>query len=202
VVIPLVFFGIAGNAAVFIHNPILNQVVCTAFFFLSVFWVVGGCLQSLSKRKHMRKDILRRIKVGDNRGVSLDDSDLGETDVQITCAHAMCGVCALAQEGRQVDFLIPPEKRRLDYVTLQPFMEYFNEIRTLRKEENAHLWSHFTALSKLSRILVKALIAVIAFLVLVAAVLSPTKFQWGNMMVFIVSTSVFLPIVVKMIDDR
>lgn len=97
----------------------------------------------------------------------------------------ICGACALAQEGRELDTLIPAEKRRLDYVTFQPYVDYFNEIRTLRFEKNGKLWDHYAALSKLSRILLKTLISVVMILVIVAGVYSPRRFQWGNMIVFL-----------------
>lgn len=97
----------------------------------------------------------------------------------------LCGACALAQEGRDLDILIPAERRRLDYVTFQPYVDYFNQIRTLRFEKNGKLWDHYAALSKLSRILLKTLISAVMLLVIVAGVISPRSFQWGNMLVFL-----------------
>lgn len=72
----------------------------------------------------------------------------------------LCGSCALSQEAREIEHLIPEEKRAFDYITLQPFMGFMNDIRQLRQENNGVLMKHFNALSKLSRMLLKGLCTV------------------------------------------
>lgn len=93
------------------------------------------------------------------------------------------GVCALAQESRELDLLIPDNQRRFDYVTFQNYFEYFNEIRKLRMESNKKLLSHYQALSTLSRLLMKAFIFVSFGLLMLSVLLSPQSFQIGNMLV-------------------
>lgn len=232
--IPLLFFASAGYAAVYVRNPIANQVISTALLFITIFWIIGGCLYSTHKRALLRKDILRAVKYGLNSDDVADDASLDQTKGEMYCAHRLCGcypidiisdesvvagnsrqnngdfcatisrafsavccgkigccqiqicgACALAQEGRELESLIPKEKRRFDYVTFQPYIEYFNQIRTLRMEQNGTLWSHYAALSKLSRILLKTLMSIVLLLVVISGIFSPQRFQWGNMLVFL-----------------
>ncbi len=270
--IPLFFFCAAGYAAVFIKDRNINQFVSTALLFLSIFWVIGGCMQGTQKRSITRRDLMRYAKVtemtkkskswfggrknkknakndnhqrdgdGDNDddehshpNMNFEDRlDLEQTEAEMYTAHRMCGCypsdqyhdsqhtgqrrkrepdadfcarlsrlfsslccgkllrcqlqlcgsCALAQEGRQIDAIVPAERRRLDYVTFESYLSYFNDIRKLRKEQNGKLWCHYMALSKLSRILIKCLIAVIIVLDFVSLVFKPSNFNWGNMLVF------------------
>mmetsp|Transcript_15583 Transcript_15583/g.29395 ORF Transcript_15583/g.29395 Transcript_15583/m.29395 type:complete len:743 (-) Transcript_15583:35-2263(-) len=236
ILIPLLFFALAGYAAVYIRNPVVNQVVSTSLLFITIFWIFGSFLYSTHKRAMLRKDILRAVKYGLNPDGEADDVKLDQTKGEMYCAHRLCGcypidivsdhsvdasttatsrtsddlcatfsrgfsacccgkfgwcqiqlfgACALAQEGRELESLIPKEKRRFDYVTFQPYIEYFNQIRTLRMEQNGKLWSHYAALSKLSRILLKTLLSTILLLVVISAIFSPQRFQWGNMLVFL-----------------
>jgi hypothetical protein len=47
------------------------------------------------------------------------------------------GICGMAQESREIEFtLLPPAYRRLDYVTMQPMMQYYEEIYN-------HRWKRF-----------------------------------------------------------
>lgn len=102
-----------------------------------------------------------------------------------SCQLQVLGVCALAQEGRELDRIVPQHERRFDYVTFQPYVNYYNSIRTLRKEGNDKIWSHYTALSKLSRILLKSLFSFISIMAIIALVVSPPGFQWQNLLVFL-----------------
>lgn len=239
ILIPLLFFASAGYAAVYVRNPIVNQVLSTALLFLTIFWIIGSCLYSTHKRARLRKDILIVAKYGLDSDGTGNDASLDQTEGEIYCAHRLCGcypidmvsdegvgsvaaaastirqkdgdicttfsrafsaaccgkcgwcqvqlcgACALAQEGRELESLIPMEKRRFDYLTFQPYMEYFNQIRTLRMEQNGKLLSHYAALSKLSRILLKALMSIILLMVVISGIFSPQRFQWGNVLVFL-----------------
>ena len=67
-------------------------------------------------------------------------------------------ICALAQEARETRLLLPPKDQRVDYITHQPFEEYFKDVHFLRRKwktsngKYSYGWkSHFAALSKLSR---------------------------------------------------
>jgi len=47
----------------------------------------------------------------------------------------VCGICGLAQEGREVELLMDASQRRIDYITMQPFMEYYPNIFKARHGE-------------------------------------------------------------------
>jgi len=97
----------------------------------------------------------------------------------------ICGICALAQEGRELDSMVHVDKRRMDYVSFQFYTDYFNPIRKLREEKDNNLLNHYKALSKLSRMILKTLGFTIfaAFLLSIARI--GNKFRFGNMLVFI-----------------
>jgi hypothetical protein len=61
-----------------------------------------------------------------------------------------CGICAIAQEGRDLNKLVAPHKRAVDYVTMQPVLEYYSEILSLRYSRNWNFFVHLMAASKLS----------------------------------------------------
>lgn len=48
----------------------------------------------------------------------------------------LCGLCGVAQEGRQVEKLIHQKYRRVDYVTMQPMLEYYPAIYDARDNED------------------------------------------------------------------
>jgi hypothetical protein len=73
------------------------------------------------------------------------------------CWLQCCGVCALAQEARQINRLISPEKRLVDYVTFERYCEYFEHIKKIRTKQDSAILNHFKAVSKLSRMLLKTL---------------------------------------------
>jgi len=97
----------------------------------------------------------------------------------------ICGICAVAQEARQIDALVSIDRRRMDYVTLQSYFDYFNEIRKLRAEKNGKLLDHYMALSKLSRMMIKTLFFVIIILSLFSVAVAPKDFHWTHMLVFV-----------------
>jgi hypothetical protein len=83
-----------------------------------------------------------------------------------SCCFGMCckvwcqcfSMCAIAQEAREIRLLIPPFVQRMDYITHQPFEEYFRNIYMLRKNyknsfghDNGGWRLHLSALSILSR---------------------------------------------------
>jgi len=73
------------------------------------------------------------------------------------CWFQFCGICALAQEGRQVHKLVSPQKRFVDYITFERYYEYFERIKKLRMDKDGSIFNHYQALSKLSRMLLKTL---------------------------------------------
>lgn len=87
----------------------------------------------------------------------------------------LCGVCGMAQESREIEqTLLPPAYRRLDYITMQPMLKYFEPIYTQRWRlfhnsdggEPAVIgpFSEWPQLSQLSKILLQGWIALTIFL--------------------------------------
>ena len=75
-----------------------------------------------------------------------------------------CGLCALAQEGREANLTLPRHLRMVDYVTMEPFLMYYPRIVELRRSAAGSLADHLRALSGLSSLLVRSLLAVLAAL--------------------------------------
>ena len=82
------------------------------------------------------------------------------------CWWNCCGMCASAQEDREMRKLFPREKFRMDYITMQPYSEYYPDIQTLRRSQDGSLWAHLKTMSKLSTTLVR--IVAIGLLILLA----------------------------------
>lgn len=75
----------------------------------------------------------------------------------------MCGVCALAQEGRELEAVIHPAHRRLDYITMQPMLDYYPAIYEQRCAGESTL-SWWGRLSQFSQDLVRTSIIVLVVL--------------------------------------
>jgi RsiW-degrading membrane proteinase PrsW (M82 family) len=62
----------------------------------------------------------------------------------------ICGICALAQEARQVESLLHPGYRHIDYVTMQPYLEYYPLIYDDRHNEESETswWERLSQFSK------------------------------------------------------
>ena len=73
-----------------------------------------------------------------NRGVEVEESlcsCLFKTFCSPICGmHMQCGgVCGMAQESREIEnSLLPPAYRRLDYVSMQPMLAYYEDIYNQR----------------------------------------------------------------------
>jgi hypothetical protein len=107
------------------------------------------------------------------------------------CHVQCCGMCALAQEAREVAQWVPASQRRLDYITMQPAVDY--HAHTLLLEHgDSHLpvmtrCSRFVAfsfqsLSKLSQQLIVFWAAAVAVLILLGVALN---YSLGHVMVFV-----------------
>ena len=74
------------------------------------------------------------------------------------CWCNCCGVCATAQEDREMRRHYPRDKFMMDYITMQPYADYYPAIQALRDESGGASsssssglwWTHFGAMSKLS----------------------------------------------------
>jgi len=110
---------------------------------------------------------------------------------------AQCGsVCALAQEAREVRLLLAPKLQRLDFITHQPFAEYYGDVYFLRQSWKGMLGSdakktgwgpHIRALSTLSRYLLLLFIAVTAVIILTERLNPRANFQWGDAFVLLMT---------------
>ena len=107
-------------------------------------------------------------------------------------------ICALAQEAREVRLLVPPRDQRVDYITHQPFEEYFKDVHFLRRKwksngvlksgEGYGGWkSHLGALSKLSRYILITFLSVTAVIILTERVNPQAIFSWGDAFVLIMT---------------
>jgi RsiW-degrading membrane proteinase PrsW (M82 family) len=66
----------------------------------------------------------------------------------------LCGMCGVAQESRQLEMLLPEGYRQIDYITMQPVMEYYPAIYRARHGEDDSS-SRWQRLSKLSKIILR-----------------------------------------------
>jgi hypothetical protein len=97
------------------------------------------------------------------------------------CHLQLFGVCAVAQESRHLQEAIPAAARpglwQRDYITMQPWTEYYPSILRLRLSNQINCLPHFKALSRLSR---RILIGTVAFFLFVTVMfLLPIRFpKW------------------------
>ncbi len=104
------------------------------------------------------------------------------------CSLQLCGMCAIAQESRHLGQAIPRETRpglwQRDYITMQPWMEYYPSILRLRLSNQIHCLPHFKALSKLSRLILITSASVLLFVTFMF--LLPIRFpKWQVLIVSI-----------------
>lgn len=106
------------------------------------------------------------------------------------CHLQLCGMCAIAQESRHLREVLPATTRpglwQRDYITMQPWVEYYPSILRLRLSNQINCLPHFKALSRLSRQILVAAAAILLFVTLMFVF--PIRFpKWQ---VLIVSKSV------------
>jgi len=96
------------------------------------------------------------------------------------CWCIWCGMCAIAQEHRHLAKVLPttPSLWQRDYITMQPWSDYFPSILALRNTENTSFWDHCKALSQLSSRLVKACGLFLLFAILLTAFLPVQYEKW------------------------
>lgn len=103
-----------------------------------------------------------------------------------------CSICALAQEAREARLLLPPKHQRVDYITHQPFEEYYRNVFFLRRKwkesKQKFGWqSHFDALSKLSKYIVSMFAAVTVAIILTEQFNPRANFSWADACVLIMT---------------
>jgi len=111
------------------------------------------------------------------------------------CWCIWCGMCAIAQEHRHLAKVLPntPSLWQRDYITMQPWSDYFPSILALRNSENMSFWAHCKALSHLSSKLVKACGIFLLFAVLLTLFLPVQYEKWQLGIMF---GALVLPIVI------
>ena len=98
-----------------------------------------------------------------------------------------CSVCAIAQEEREIERLTGNTEQKMDYITFEPFAEYFPAIQHLNENQIQSFTQHAKAISKLSVKLLKNLAAVLAVLVLFALSDIDKNFTFANMVVLLLT---------------
>ena len=120
------------------------------------------------------------------------------------CWLMCCGLCAIAQEAAEVDGMAErmvttiggggagdgplspagtPGGTHVDYVTFQPWYEYFSKIDDLRNAADGEFVAHCWALSDLSTGLLRGLAGALVALALFALTDIDSNFTFENMMV-------------------
>ena len=144
---------------------------------------------------------------GRNMNIENEDSDANQDDenqgfclaswrfLEKLCCGVLCGcslqlfgMCAIAQESRHLGEAISRDTRpglwQRDYITMQPWAEYYPSILRLRLSNQIHCLPHFKALSRLSRRILIASASVLLFVTVMF--LLPIRFpKWQILIVSI-----------------
>lgn len=105
------------------------------------------------------------------------------------CCGCWCqcfGICALAQEEREVNRLTENEEP-IDYITFQPYSAYYPLIKNLRDNQIKNPWTHFRAISELSSKLLKNAAFVLVVLLIFALSNIDSTFTWENLVVLLLT---------------
>jgi len=74
---------------------------------------------------------------------------------KLCCRHVVCcGFCGVAQEAREIKRMLRPGMLSVDYITMQPMMEYYPAIYEARCSDERPTSRWFSQLSKFSRMTV------------------------------------------------
>ena len=92
-------------------------------------------------------------------------------------------MCAIAQEDRELQLMLDQKQLQVDYITFQPYDDYYPAIQALRTAKDGSLIRHWRALSLLSYNLVKILVTCLVVLTIVAVLQLDPKFQIQNLIV-------------------
>lgn len=103
------------------------------------------------------------------------------------CWCQCCGACAIAQEEREVNRLTRNEQLEIDYITFQPYSEYFPSIQALRENQITSPWKHLQATSELSRKILTNVVGVLIVLILFALSDIDSNFTWENLIILLLT---------------
>jgi len=127
----------------------------------------------------------------------------GFSIISTACCGKFCrfwvqclSICALAQEAREARLLVAPKLQHLDFITHQPFDEYYKDIYFLRRKWKGLLESktssatfrlHIGAISTLSRHILFVFIATTVVIILTERFNPRASFDWGDAFVLIMT---------------
>jgi len=103
------------------------------------------------------------------------------------CWWNALGMCATAQETRELRKLLPVEHFYIDYVTMQPYRTYYPAIEDLRRSQNGAFWSHLGALSRLSAKLIRILLLSLLILLVASTLHIVANFSIAKVIVVILT---------------
>ncbi|CAB9528339.1 tRNA methyltransferase 11 homolog (Saccharomyces cerevisiae) [Seminavis robusta] len=98
-----------------------------------------------------------------------------------SCWCQCCGLCAMAQEDRELQRMLPKKNFQMDYITFQPFEAYFPKLQQLRDDRVNNPFAHMKELSQLSSHLTRIFLIVLAFLAVLALSGLDPLFQLPNL---------------------
>ena len=106
------------------------------------------------------------------------------------CCGCWCqcySACAIAQEEREIERLTGNVEPKMDYITFEPFADYFPAIEHLNENQSYSFKQHAKAISMLSVKLLKNLAGVLVILVLFALSDIDKNFTIANMIVLLLT---------------
>jgi hypothetical protein len=74
ILVPIVFFCLAGYAAVMVQDENLKQIIVWMMLTIMIGWIFGGVFKSNYKQGIVRRDLLRKVRAI-NSGVVVDSLD-------------------------------------------------------------------------------------------------------------------------------
>lgn len=103
------------------------------------------------------------------------------------CWCQCCGACAISQEEREINRLTQPEQQEIDYITFQPYSDYFPSIQYLRENQIGSPLKHLQATSELSRKILMNVAGVLTVLILFALSDIDSNFTWENLIILLLT---------------
>lgn len=100
-----------------------------------------------------------------------------------------CGMCAIAQEDRELRHLFDKKDLQVDFITFEPYTSYMGRLQELRQNQIKSLWLHGKAISQLSKNLLTILMLALLWLTSVALLNLDPQFHAINLAVVIATFS-------------
>jgi len=94
-----------------------------------------------------------------------------------------CGICAVAQEAREVRALVPPEMQYIDFLTFEPFTSYKSKFNDLIKRGESGMATHIRSSSVLAKYILYGNIFVCFMVLAISLLLDRAVFGIENALV-------------------